>query len=80
MTTTEAIRVYVEVVERTATALQTGCDVIGAARASVVRYLTSEEVSRHADVTSCWVALSDKVYDVTNFLSEVCVNLRPNFV
>lgn len=31
-----------------------------------------EEVSHHADPDSCWIVIKDGVYDVTNFLSEVC--------
>lgn len=31
-----------------------------------------EEVSHHADPGSCWIVIKDGVYDVTNFLSEVC--------
>ena len=29
------------------------------------------EVSFHTDMSSCWVVIRDKVYDVTNFLDEV---------
>ncbi|RMX60785.1 hypothetical protein pdam_00025231 [Pocillopora damicornis] len=28
------------------------------------------EVSFHTDMSSCWVVIHDKVYDVTNFLDE----------
>ena len=30
------------------------------------------EVSFHTDMSSCWIVIRDKVYDVTNFLDEVC--------
>lgn len=30
-----------------------------------------EEVSYHNDVSSCWIVIQDKVYDLTNFLYEV---------
>ena len=29
------------------------------------------EVSFHTDMSSCWIVIHDKVYDVTNFLDEV---------
>lgn len=29
-----------------------------------------EEVSYHNDVSSCWIVIQDKVYDLTNFLYE----------
>lgn len=28
------------------------------------------EVSLHTDMSSCWIVIRDKVYDVTNFLDE----------
>ena len=35
------------------------------------RVFTLEEVSYHADMSSCWIVIKDKVYDLTNFLDEV---------
>ncbi|XP_068725447.1 cytochrome b5-like isoform X2 [Montipora capricornis] len=29
-----------------------------------------EDVSRHADPSSCWIVIEDGVYDVTRFLAE----------
>lgn len=29
-----------------------------------------EEVSYHTDMSSCWIVIQDKVYDLTNFLDE----------
>ena len=31
---------------------------------------TQRDVADHSDVTSCWIIVYDKVYDVTKFLSE----------
>ena len=33
--------------------------------------ITLEELKKHKDGKSCWVAIHDKVYDVTKFLEEV---------
>ncbi len=33
--------------------------------------ITREELKKHKDGKSCWVAIHDKVYDVTKFLEEV---------
>ena len=38
---------------------------------SKLKQITREEVTYHADRTSCWIIISDKVYDVTDFLMEV---------
>lgn len=35
------------------------------------RVFSLDEVSYHADMSSCWIVIKDKVYDVTNFLDEV---------
>lgn len=35
------------------------------------RTYTMAVVSQHCDVTSCWIVLWDKVYDITKFLSQV---------
>ncbi|WAR11873.1 CYB5-like protein [Mya arenaria] len=37
---------------------------------SGIRQFTLDDVARHCDSRSCWLALSDKVYDVTEFLIE----------
>ena len=34
------------------------------------RIITKEELSQHKDGQSCWLAIHDKVYDVTRFLKE----------
>lgn len=31
---------------------------------------TQRDVADHSDITSCWIIVYDKVYDVTKFLSE----------
>ena len=44
--------------------------------------ITLEELKKHKDGKSCWVAIHDKVYDVTKFLEEVSPVLtctRANF-
>ena len=37
------------------------------------RTYTMADVSQHFDMTSCWIVIDDGVYDVTEFLSKVCV-------
>jgi len=32
--------------------------------------ITLEELKQHKDAKSCWIAIHDKVYDVTKFLDE----------
>jgi len=34
------------------------------------RVYSLDEVSYHADISSCWIVIKDKVYDLTNFLDE----------
>lgn len=36
-----------------------------------LRMYRMEEVSGHWDLQSCWIVLSDKVYDITSFVSQV---------
>ncbi len=33
--------------------------------------ITKEELQQHKDGKSCWIAVHDKVYDITKFLEEV---------
>ena len=44
-------------------------------RGNIVPEFTLSEVAKHHDFTSCWIVVSDKVYDVTEFLNEVCMAL-----
>ncbi|XP_078367412.1 cytochrome b5-like isoform X2 [Oculina patagonica] len=34
------------------------------------RVFSLEEVSYHTDISSCWIVIKDRVYDLTNFLNE----------
>lgn len=36
----------------------------------MARTITKEELKKHKDGKSCWIAIHDKVYDVTRFLEE----------
>lgn len=48
---------------------------------SLSRQFTLAEVAEHCHIESCWLALSDKVYDVTEFLSSVsCCFFTQNFL
>jgi len=38
--------------------------------AGSLRQLTKEEVAQHSTTNDCWLIISDRVYDVTSFLSE----------
>lgn len=38
---------------------------------SCVPLFTLKEVAQHCDLESCWIVVSDLVYDVTNFIREV---------
>ncbi|XP_060589119.1 uncharacterized protein LOC132744427 [Ruditapes philippinarum] len=46
----------------------TGIDKIFRRSMSCIQF-KMEDVASHCDVHSCWIVLSDKVYDVTDFLS-----------
>ena len=35
------------------------------------RVYSLEEVSYHCDISSCWIVIMDRVYDLTNFVHEV---------
>ena len=35
------------------------------------RYYSEDEVAEHSDPSSCWIIVKDKVYDITDFLSQV---------
>ncbi|XP_048731592.1 uncharacterized protein LOC125648577 [Ostrea edulis] len=37
---------------------------------SDLREFSLADVSEHCDIRSCWIIISDKVYDVTNFIHE----------
>lgn len=37
-----------------------------------LKQITLKEVSEHNNVVSLWIALDNKVYDITKFLTEVC--------
>jgi cytochrome b involved in lipid metabolism len=38
--------------------------------ASSTKQYTLDEVAKHCTETDCWIAVNEKVYDVTAFLSE----------
>lgn len=47
-----------------------GADIIMSDAAATKKY-SLKEVEAHKDKKSCWIVISDNVYDVTKFLEEV---------
>ena len=62
-------------------------DILSSQRMTIIpmkpNVFSLEEVSYHTDVSSCWIVIQDKVYDLTNFLDEViarCVDCKQDSV